>query len=170
MSTNLPRRLAALAAAGVLCALPAAALAGPHKVRRPRRPVRQVSTVLSSRHTKRGVVITTAAGMALYTFTGRSCGAGCQRVWHPLIARGRLVAARGSRLDARLLGRVRDGRAYQVTYDHHRLYTFVGDHKPGQIAGEGKHQFGGYWYVVGLRGAILRPRKGKFCSGVCGLY
>lgn len=191
VSGPLLRRIAAPVVAVLLGALPASALASAHHPRsrwgaaahreqraahkrttakKRKRKARQAITVLSSRHTKRGVVVTEGNGIALYTFTGRSCNGACQQVWHPLRADGRLVAARGSRLDARLIGRVRNGRTYQVTYDHHRLFTFAGDHKAGQITGEGKHQFGGFWYVVGLRGAILKPRKGGFCSGVCGLY
>ena len=36
----------------------------------------------------------------------------------------------------------------QVTYDGHPLYYFAGDKAPGDVTGQGIHNFGGGWYVV----------------------
>ena len=36
----------------------------------------------------------------------------------------------------------------QVTYDGHPLYYFAGDKAPGDVKGQGIHNFGGGWYVV----------------------
>lgn len=153
--------LAAIAVVGSVAVAPVASGATARRA--------TATTTVSSRHTQRGVVITTSRGFALYTFTGRSCSSACTRVWVPLAAKGRLLAAARSGVEQRLLGRARRGRGFQVTYNHHPLFLFRGDSKPGQISGEGKHQFGGYWYVVGPRGAILKPRSSSLCGGVvCG--
>ena len=36
----------------------------------------------------------------------------------------------------------------QITYDGHPLYYFAGDKAPGDVRGQGIHNFGGGWYVV----------------------
>ena len=40
----------------------------------------------------------------------------------------------------------------QVMYAGHPLYTFVGDRKPGQTAGEGLNEFGGRWNALDSSG------------------
>ena len=40
-----------------------------------------------------------------------------------------------------------DGKT-EITYDGHPLYTYAGDQKPGDVAGQGLDQFGAEWYVL----------------------
>ena len=43
----------------------------------------------------------------------------------------------------------------QITYRGHPLYYYVGDHTPGQTAGQGLNEFGGYWYVLSAGGSAI---------------
>ena len=45
----------------------------------------------------------------------------------------------------------------QVTYDGHPLYYFAGDKAPGEVRGQGIHNFGGGWYVVAPSGDKIDP-------------
>jgi predicted lipoprotein with Yx(FWY)xxD motif len=45
----------------------------------------------------------------------------------------------------------RDG-TLGVTYAGHPLYLYAGDTKPGDVKGQGLHQFGAKWYVLGPSG------------------
>ena len=40
----------------------------------------------------------------------------------------------------------------EVTYNHHPLYYFVTDRKPGQTTGQCVNQFGGPWWVLSPAG------------------
>jgi predicted lipoprotein with Yx(FWY)xxD motif len=47
-----------------------------------------------------------------------------------------------------------------VVYNHHPLYRFVGDKKPGNTYGEGLNAFGARWFVVSPAGNqinVTRP-------------
>lgn len=121
------------------------------------------STTISTEKTKPGKVLDTTSRHALYMFTKDSrsasrCSGSCSRAWRPLIASGRLSVARGSGLDSHLLSRIKiAGGKQQVAYNHHPLYTFSGDRKAGQTGGEGKHEFGGSWYLVSPKGDPVKP-------------
>jgi predicted lipoprotein with Yx(FWY)xxD motif len=39
-----------------------------------------------------------------------------------------------------------------VVYNHHPLYRFVGDNKPGNTNGQGLTAFGARWFVVSPAG------------------
>src|SRR2546421_226857 len=72
-------------------------------------------------------------------------------LWPPLITKGKPQAGPGVR--ASLLGTTKrkDGKL-EVTYNHHPLYYFVTDRKPGQTTGQGVNQFGGPWWVLSPAG------------------
>jgi predicted lipoprotein with Yx(FWY)xxD motif len=54
----------------------------------------------------------------------------------------------------------------QVTYNGHPLYYYVGDQRPGQVAGQGLNQFGARWYVLSASGAaITSVASGESASG-----
>jgi predicted lipoprotein with Yx(FWY)xxD motif len=157
-------------AAAIACALAATGAAAARVAHR------ASSTTLSSEKVKLGKVIDTSGGRALYMFTrdsrGRSsCSGRCAAAWPPLIASGRVVVARGSGLNPKLVGKTRrsDGRL-QVTYDHHPLYMFSGDRGRGQTKGEGAHAFGGSWYLVSPSGRAVKPRSGGVCRPLCPGY
>ena len=65
-----------------------------------------------------------------------------------------------------LLGRTKrkDGR-WQVTYNHHPLYTFFQDTKEGQTNGEGLNFFGGEWDAVSPAGAKIEDNDAASSGG-----
>ena len=99
----------------------------------------------------------------LYGFTKDSktksaCYGTCSKTWVPMWAKGTIVAASGSHLNAHKLGKIkRKSGSYQVTYYGQPLYTYTGDHKSGQINGHEKYQFGGSWYAIDVNGAAAPP-------------
>jgi len=115
------------------------------------------STVVSTAKTGLGRILVNSRGRTLYLFgkdrNGKSaCSGQCATFWPPLISTGKPRVAGGAK--ASLIGTIKraDGRR-QVTYNHHPLYTFVKDTKPGQTRGEGFSAFGAKWYAVSPAGA-----------------
>jgi predicted lipoprotein with Yx(FWY)xxD motif len=80
-----------------------------------------------------------------------TCYGACAALWPPLTTTGKPVAGHGVR--ASLLGTTKrkDGKL-EVTYNHHPLYYFVSDQKPGQTTGQGVNQFGAPWWVISAAG------------------
>jgi predicted lipoprotein with Yx(FWY)xxD motif len=108
------------------------------------------------RRTGLGKILVDSRGRTLYLFkkdTGPKshCSGSCAVNWPPLLATGRPRA--GSGVNASKLGTTRrpDGKT-QVVYNHHPLYTFVADNKPGDTNGEGLTAFGARWFVVSPAG------------------
>jgi predicted lipoprotein with Yx(FWY)xxD motif len=140
----------AVAAAALLFVLPDAAGAGPSKAS---------PATVGVLQSKLGRILVDGRGRTLYLFEkdrrGTSgCNGACAINWPPLAAPGKLRAGRGAR--ASLLGRTkrRDGR-WQVTYNHHPLYTYVGDSKRRETNGEGVDAYGAEWYAVSPAGAKI---------------
>lgn len=108
-------------------------------------------TVVGWRKTSIGNAITTAGGHTLSLFRGdlgvtSKCYGACATYWPPLLTTGKPVAM--GRVNASLLGTTKrtDGKL-QVTSKGHPLYTYAGDTKPDQVAGEGSKAFGAQWYA-----------------------
>ena len=116
-------------------------------------------TVVTWRKTAIGNAITTSSGHTLYLFRAdkgstSACYGSCATYWPPLLTNG---APRATGLvKASLLGTTKrkDGKL-QVTYKGHPLYTYVGDSKPGQTAGEGSNASGAKWYALAPSGATI---------------
>ncbi len=107
-------------------------------------------------HTPLGRILVDSKGITLYDFpkdkgTTSSCYGACAALWPPLTTKGKPIAGRGVR--ASLLGTTKrkDGKL-EVTYNHHPLYYFVSDRKPGQTTGQGLNQFGAPWWVLSPAG------------------
>jgi predicted lipoprotein with Yx(FWY)xxD motif len=112
--------------------------------------------LVALRNTALGNVLVDARGRTLYLFEkdkhGRSaCYGACATYWPPLLTKGKPHAGTGVR--ASLLGTTKrkDGKL-EVTYNHHPLYYFVGDRKPGQTTGQGLNQFGAPWWALSPAG------------------
>jgi predicted lipoprotein with Yx(FWY)xxD motif len=127
----------AVAAAAAALAVPALAASG---------------TMVSWRATPIGNAITTASGRTLYLFRGdqgttSKCYGQCAKYWPPLLTTAKPVGS--GKVNASLLGTTKrtDGKL-QVTYKGHPLYTYAGDKKAGQTAGEGVKAFGAQWYAM----------------------
>jgi predicted lipoprotein with Yx(FWY)xxD motif len=131
------------------------------------RPVAAASATRSSprptvqvRRTGLGKILVDSRGRTLYLFkkdTGgkSSCSGSCAVNWPPLLVTGKPRA--GSGIAASKLGTTRrsDGKT-QVVYNHHPLYRFVADTKPGDTNGEGLTAFGARWFVVSPAGSQIR--------------
>lgn len=159
------RWIAPLAAVAAVCALSAGAVLAASR-----------PAVVTTHQTKRGKVLAEANGHSLYMFssdkTGKSsCSGSCANTWRPDLTGGKPTAAKGSGVNANLLGTAkRSNHVQQVTYKGHPLYAFVGDKKPGQIGGEGANKFGGHWYLVNTAGNPVKPPAGHVCHGICQSY
>jgi predicted lipoprotein with Yx(FWY)xxD motif len=117
------------------------------------------TTVKVTKNAKLGRLLVTSNGRTLYLFLkdrgGKSaCYGACATFWPPLLTSAKAAAGAGAK--ASLLGTTRrkDGRL-QVTYDHHPLYLFELDSKPGMAQGEGLTEFGAKWYAVGPGGGKI---------------
>jgi predicted lipoprotein with Yx(FWY)xxD motif len=103
-----------------------------------------------------GKFLVDGKGRTLYDFPPdksmtSTCYGACAALWPPLTTTGKPIADRGAR--ASLLGTTKrkDGKL-EVTYNHHPLYYFVSDQKPGQTIGQGVNQFGAPWWVISAAG------------------
>ena len=100
-----------------------------------------------------GTALVDGTGRALYLFeadtgTMSTCTGACAQVWPPLLTSGPAPVTTGA-AQASLVGTSpRADGTRQVTYDGHPLYYFAGDTAPGDVRGQGIHNFGGGWYVV----------------------
>jgi predicted lipoprotein with Yx(FWY)xxD motif len=100
-----------------------------------------------------GTALVDGTGRALYLFeadtgTISTCTGACAQVWPPLLTSGPAPVTTGA-AQASLVGTSpRADGTRQVTYDGHPLYYFAGDTAPGNVRGQGIHNFGGGWYVV----------------------
>ncbi len=107
-------------------------------------------TVKVAQATTFGNILTDGQGMTLYTYKkdtpgASACQGACASVWPPLtVATGRQpVAGAGA---TGTLGEIqRQDGTEQVTYNGLPLYRYAGDHKPGDLNGQG---FANVWSVV----------------------
>lgn len=111
---------------------------------------------VASADTSMGTILVDGQGLSLYLLTADSpeqsaCSDACAGAWPPVTANGQTTA--GSGADASLLGTLtRPDGSTQVTYNGHPLYTFKGDHVPGDVAGQGIESFGGTWSLLSPAG------------------
>src|ERR1700751_6029363 len=113
-------------------------------------------TTVKVARSRLGRILVDSRGITLYDFVadqhGRSsCYGACATYWPHLLTKGKPRAGPGVR--ASLLGTTKrkDGKL-EVTYNHHPLYYFVGDRKPGQATGQGLNQFGAPWWALSPAG------------------
>jgi predicted lipoprotein with Yx(FWY)xxD motif len=155
------RRLVAVAALATLSAL--IVLLNPPATQAANGPV------VSTAGTSLGGILVDSRGRTLYLFEGdrngkSACAGQCAAFWPPLIASGKPRAAGAAK--ASLVGTTKraDGRL-QVTYNHHRLYTFAKDTKKGQTNGEGVTAFGAPWDAVSPAGAKVAKQTSNTGGG-----
>lgn len=117
-------------------------------------------TLITTHKTPYGTVLATTQGLTLYMRVGDSrvhsgCSAMCTTVWYPWITNG-APQATGGILSAFLGVLTSSAQTEQVAYNGHPLYSYSGDHLPGQINGEG---LGGIWYAMTPSGNPLIFKK-----------
>jgi predicted lipoprotein with Yx(FWY)xxD motif len=105
--------------------------------------------------TKIGKILVDAQGRTLYYFVQDTSviectkSSGCASLWPPLFVTGKPVAGPG--INPKLLGteRRKNPPGLQVTYDHHPLYLYKNDRKPGDLKGQASYNA---WYVLAPSG------------------
>lgn len=101
---------------------------------------------------KLGKILVDSRRLTLYDFQkdrgGKSaCYGACAKIWPPLTTTGTPQGTGGAEAPKLGASRRSDGTT-QVTYSGHPLYTYVGDTKPGDTAGNGITEFGGSWHAL----------------------
>ena len=111
------------------------------------------ATTVKSGHALGKTVLVNRAGRTLYSLSAETngrfiCTGSCVSTWHPLLVRRgqKPTGAHALKTIRRPTGQV------QVTYKGKPLYTFAGDRKPGDAAGEGFKDVG-VWHAATLRGS-----------------
>ena len=118
-------------------------------------PAVAANSAISVEQTSVGKALADANGRTLYLFAGdkpnvSTLSAAGRAFWPPFTSTTRPSATGGA-----VAGNIGATSAGQVTYNGHPLYYFVGDHTPGQTAGQGLNQFGARWYVLSSSGAAI---------------
>jgi predicted lipoprotein with Yx(FWY)xxD motif len=98
-------------------------------------------------------VLTNAKGLTLYTFAADSpgksnCYGSCAQYWPPVIGSPSVPSG----IPGNFGTTTRTDGTKQVTWNGHPLYTYVGDHGPGQAAGNGLNVNGGLWKDIKVSG------------------
>lgn len=101
-----------------------------------RRAPRSAVVVEERTHAPFGKILYTTHHRALYYVKSGSCTGGCLSVWPPLLMPKGKTMPKG----ASCLATAKFGRRLQVTYRHHRLYTFIND-SGGSVTGNGVEGF-----------------------------
>lgn len=119
--------------------------------------------------TSLGKVLVNSQGMTVYLLTSDKpnkslCSAQCLSYWPPVAA-----PKAGTKL-AGVTGKVGSTNATDgssiATVGGWPLYTYVGDHAPGDVSGEGIANFGGVWYAVSPSGhAVKKATQSSPSSG-----
>ena len=112
---------------------------------------------LAVANTSLGPVLVNAQGMTVYLLTAdspgmSSCSAPCLANW-PAVSG---VATGGPGVVAKVGQATTTGGASILTAGGWPLYTFVQDHAPGDVSGEGVQSFGGTWYAVSPSGQPVK--------------
>ena len=107
------------------------------------------SSALNTAKIGGATVVTNAKGFTLYWFvpdtaTTSKCNGSCATFWPPV--KGPATAGAGVTGKLATIKRA-DGSA-QATYNGHPLYTYAGDHAPGQATGNNLNVNGGVWHEV----------------------
>lgn len=119
-------------------------LASPHSASRAASPVK-----MAMAH-----VLVNSRGRTLYVFAPDSrnkstCSGQCAKFWPPAtISKGATPPTKMAGVPGTFGVITRTDGKRQLTYDGAPLYTFVGDHKAGDLNGQGLVASGGYWWVV----------------------
>jgi predicted lipoprotein with Yx(FWY)xxD motif len=116
------------------------------------------SAALTTAKTSLGTVVVDGKGRTVYQFDKDMVGAAmsactgvCVGLWPELTTTS--SAPKGSGVTGTVGTAPTTGGAEQLTLDGHRLYTFSGDTKAGQVNGEGfMHQ----WWVLAPTGQLIK--------------
>jgi predicted lipoprotein with Yx(FWY)xxD motif len=119
------------------------------------------TTIRSANNPNLGRILEGPAKYTLYVFcagTSTRCAGHSSKNFTAMIATGRLVAASGSKVNAKKLStrKLSNGK-HQVMYYGQPLYLYKGDRKPGWTKGENKYEGNGAWFVISTSGRAVPP-------------
>jgi predicted lipoprotein with Yx(FWY)xxD motif len=106
-----------------------------------------------------GSLLVDGTGRTLYVFDAdeaetSNCYDACAAAWPPLLTAS--TPSAGADVTAPDLGTTaRHDGTEQVTYHGRPLYTFAGDHEPGDTNGHDLDEFGATWHAVGADGTPI---------------
>ena len=131
-------------------------------------PPTQTATVRVA-NSRLGRILVDSGGQTLYLFkadtrTSSACSSACAAAWPPLRT-GATPAVAGGANSALVSTFARSDGARQVTYNGHPLYTFIQDHKPGDVNGQGLTAFGAAWFAVSPAGNQISSHPTGHHSG-----
>jgi predicted lipoprotein with Yx(FWY)xxD motif len=111
-------------------------------------PVAAASSTLKTATIGGATVLTNGKGFTLYSFAPdtpakSNCNGACAKFWPPVKGPATAPGVKGTFATIK-----RSDGATQATFDGHPLYTYVGDHAPGQAKGNGLNLSGGLWHEV----------------------
>jgi len=109
------------------------------------------TAVVKTAKTSQGTIVVTSAGKTVYTLTSGGqqvpCSGACLQVWPAVTLPAGTTKATGA--GVKNIGTASDGT---VTINGAPVYTFSGDAKAGDTAGQGINSFGGTWNIVKASG------------------
>ena len=150
------RHLIAAATATVALAVPTAApLAAPAAA-----SAKTLGAQINLKKTHKGSILFNSKGYVLYAFTPDKKNkdvcvkiSQCLSLW-PIVSTKATPRA-GKGVNQHLLGKIKVGHSYQVTYAGHPLYTYVPDSR-GETDNINIFQFGGFWPAVAASGKLVK--------------
>jgi predicted lipoprotein with Yx(FWY)xxD motif len=122
-------------------------------------PVAASSSTLKTAKIGGATVLTNGKGFTLYSFAPdtpakSNCNGSCAKFWPPVKGPATASGVKGTFATIK-----RSDGSTQATFDGHPLYTYVGDHAPGQAKGNGLNLSGGVWHEITTSGSA--PASGS---------
>lgn len=121
--------------------------------------------------TSLGKVLVDPNGFTVYTFTRdkmnkSNCDAACLHFWPAVSPSGAKAAGVMGKL-----GQTQDMSGSPIaTVNGMPIYTYSGDHNPGDVLGQNSTKFGGHWYAVSPAGQPIKAAGAGSSSGGSGGY
>jgi predicted lipoprotein with Yx(FWY)xxD motif len=133
----------------------------------------KATAALQVHHTSLGNVLVNGQGMTVYMLTAdkpghSSCSTQCLGYWSPVPPVAKPGTLHG--ISAKVASTASMAGKPMATAGGWPLYTYVGDHGPGDTTGEGIRTFGGVWYAVSPSGQPVKAGSsaGSSSSGSSG--
>jgi predicted lipoprotein with Yx(FWY)xxD motif len=133
----------------------------------------KATAALQVHHTSLGNVLVNSQGMTVYMLTAdkpghSSCSTSCLGYWPPEPPVAKPGTLHG--ISAKIASTQSMAGKPMATAGGWPLYTYVGDHAPGDTSGEGIRNFGGVWYAVSPSGQPVKSGSsaGSSSSGSSG--
>ena len=118
--------------------------------------------------TSLGKVLVDPKGFTVYMFAADSmnksnCNAACLHYWPPVKPQASGMKSAGI---TGKLGSTKTPTGQPIaTINGMPLYTYVGDHAPGNVNGQGFNGFGGLWWVVSPSGKVIKTSSSGGSGG-----